>query len=206
MRATARSEAPKSASTKWERGGRRPDSQSPPEQHQSENPASTTSASPAIAVTRTTDQARAEDRSEPYYEGKLRSIRRGRALRALHVNAFMNTLLEHRYSKTVTSTSHPAVLCEPSHLRSTQPSTRQAAAVGGPHTAGAGAPAPHPFRALARPRPSVVFRALARPRFASSTGCWRTLVVPLTIMGRRLVCLHGRPTHDVMFGVMHDAL
>ena len=36
------------------------------EQRQSENPASTTSASPAIAVTRTTDQARAEDRSEPY--------------------------------------------------------------------------------------------------------------------------------------------
>ena len=94
----------------------------------------------------------------------MRSIRRGRALRALHVNPFMNTLLEHRYSKTFPSDSDPAALCEANHLRSTQPSTRQAAAVGGPHTAGAGAPAPHPFRAL---------RALA---LLSFTGCWRTLV------------------------------
>ena len=80
----------------------------------------------------------------------------------------MNTLLEHRYSKTVTSTSHPAVLCEPSHLRSTQPSTRQAAAVGGPYTAGAGAPAPHPFRALC---------ALV---LLSFTGRWRALVSHLS--------------------------
>lgn len=94
----------------------------------------------------------------------MRSIRRGRALRALHVNPFLNTPLEHRYSKTFPSDSDPAALCEANHLRSTQPSTRQAAAVGGPHTAGAGAPAPHPFRAL---------RALA---LLSFTGRWRALV------------------------------
>lgn len=136
----------------------------------------------------------------------MRSIRRGRALRALHVNAFMNTLLEQRYSKTFPSDSDPAALCEANHLRSTQPSTRQAAAVGGPHTAGAGAPAPHPFPGAARPRTPVVHRVLAHPRFVSSTGCWRTLVLPLTFAGKRLARLHGRPLYDVMFGVMHDAV